>query len=827
MLLLAVGCGGGGSSNPTGGGTGGGSGTGGGGGGTGGSSGNPIQIQLVEPSRAMAGADPSLINLAGTNFTPSSEVLFDGTLVPTSYKIPQLQFQVPNSAWGVAESHTVQVSDPANGKSNVATYLVYTPQAGPTPFVGQLSQYMSESPIANSLVPDLNGDGRADLILLTFASLSSPGVPVVRYGQTNGLFSASTPLGTFILQFSPIMVIAGDFNGDGYADLIFFGGPLNSDNSYYQVLLNDGTGKFSSAGSGALPAAQGVVPTAVGDFNGDGKLDFAYGAATDGQAFSLFFGNGDGTFSAPTAIGTSGGSLYEATASDLNGDGFTDLVYTYIFTEGVLQSRMLLSNASGAFTDSPLVGLPGSCLGFVVGDFNGDHIPDIFAIDANTNLGTAYLGTGNGTFTGTGNPILASDGYYNQTPLVAGDFDHDGNLDVATRTILSGPDEILFLWGDGKGDFTSQSIVSDHSATLQVGDVNGDGIADIFAAGAADSAYASTVLGRSNRSFPSARVLLPNNWGDLSAGDVLGDGFNDLLVSGGNIGTGPIPGTLYHYQPNGTFASEGSAPGYETFLVDLNGDGIADMVGTSGSNVLIWKGDGSGVFQEPINQIPIPNGFLPIYFRDMDGDGNFDIVLPGAILYGKGNFQFASVPIQFFENFVVGDFDGDGTPDIATSSGTMFGLGNRTFTAPMGATPLPDQAGYPQVAADINGDGIDDLVLGVSDVEIYLSTGRSGFEFDQSLLISGDAVYLGSLSIADFNGDGLLDIAAGNDGSGEDIVLFTNDGTGKYQVTSYAIGVESVFSIASDFNDDGKPDLALRGFYLDFVPPTVTLLTHQ
>jgi FG-GAP-like repeat/IPT/TIG domain len=772
----------------------------------------------------MAGVPQGGVTLTGANFTASSTVLFDGVSVPTSYQSANsLDFQLPGFASQVAQ-HTVQVSDPAHGKSNVTTYEVYTPQAGPRPFAGQITQYMSESLIKNSLVADLNGDGRADLVVVVPGPGSSGFVPLVRYGQIDGTFSDATSLGQFTPLFSTGGVVTGDFNNDGHMDLILFGANSSSQ-AAYQVLLNDGTGHFTSTMTGALPAA-GLLVT--GDFNHDGKLDFACSGAAGGQAFSFFFGKGDGTFANPVGVGATGTQATSPNAADLNNDGYTDLVYLNSTATGS-QVRLLLSASNGTYSDIQPAGLPNPSRGFVVADFNNDHIPDVFAVDSN-GMGQAYLGAGDGTFKATGNPVFASDGYLAPT-FVAADFDSDGRIDFATRATLAGPDEIVFFWGDGKGNFTPQAIASDHSFALQVGDVNGDGIADIFSGTDAGFGYPSVVLGRKDRKIPSPQILLPQNNGPLSTGDALGGGFTDLLVSGGFSGSSYVRGTLFRIQPNSSFATVGAPPIYQSYLVDLDGDGIADMVGTDGINLLIWKGDGSGDFQAPINEVPLTYGFSPIAFRDMDNDGHMDIILPGLILYGKGNFQFDVVSIPLYQNFAVGDFDGDGLADIAVGGGILFGQGNRTLTALTGSSPLQDNApAFPiPVVADINGDGKDDIVisdLSVPVVDIYIGMGRQGLVQDQALFINGYSPSVGSLSVGDFNGDGLVDIAVGQIG-GDDVTLFTNDGTGKYQVTTYAIGVNSVFSITADLNRDGKPDLAFLNYGYTFKPPTVTVLLHQ
>jgi hypothetical protein len=350
--------------------------------GSGGSGSAAPQILRVEPSRVMVGDSEGLVTAAGTNFTAGSTVLFDGAPAATFYQNGStLQFEVPDQDFDIAQTHTIQISD-STLVSNMLPYEVYAPQPGPDVLIGQQTQYMSENLLSGSLVPDINGDGRADLIMLNAPEGSSPTL-VTRYGQANGLFSADQPLGSFSLQITPSIVLAGDFNGDGHPDLLLLG------QGAYQVLLNDGTGQFASGGSQPLPSWC-YATAAVGDFNRDGKLDFACGGNGGTEPFLLLFGNGEGSFSAPVPAGTPGANPFLAVAGDFDHDGYIDLAYLNVVYGSQDQLHLLPSSGNGSYIDTVPTGVPGVVLAFAVADFNNDRTLDIFAIDS-SGMGRAYL----------------------------------------------------------------------------------------------------------------------------------------------------------------------------------------------------------------------------------------------------------------------------------------------------------------------------------------------------------------------------------------------------------------------------------------------------
>ncbi len=247
-----------------------------------------------------------------------------------------------------------------------------------------------------------------------------------------------------------MQVLTGDLIGNGHIDLI-----LIYSNSY-QVLLNDGSANFIPAGSGALPGGN-FGRGAVGDFNGDRKLDFIIdtGDTAGPQPLAVLFGHGDGTFDTPLQLGSGSEKAARVQAVDLNGDGITDVVYaTYILGgSDTLDMHILLFHSGGTFSDSLIASVPGPSWSFVVGDFNNDRIPDLFVVNG-AGAGRAYLGKGDGTFSAAGNAVFCtSDGLSFVTPPVRCRRLRltTGTSTIATRLTTVGPDVLLFLWVTVKG----------------------------------------------------------------------------------------------------------------------------------------------------------------------------------------------------------------------------------------------------------------------------------------------------------------------------------------------------------------------------------------
>lgn len=336
----------------------------------------------------------------------------------------------------------------ANGGSNNVSVLL---NKGAGSFDIAVNYSAGTNPVAVA-VGDLNGDSKLDLVV---ANSGSNDLSVL---LNNGSSSFQSPLNTppGLVGTAPSSVAVGDFNGDGKLDVAVTNWGTAGAQSTVSVLLGNGDGTFYAALKS--PVSVGVNPSSIvtGDFNGDGKMDLAvaneYGKGANGKSgtVSVLLGNGDGTFQSATST-TLGVNLLSITTGDVNGDGKLDLVVgsggRIGRTSGV---SVLLGKGDGTFRPAHDYNFGATVDSVAVADLNGDGAPDIAV--TSMNAGVSVLLNPGGTFvTASGTPDPSS---FGQTVTLT--------ATVAASVILPGQAAPAgtVVFDDGQTAIGSASLVS-------------------------------------------------------------------------------------------------------------------------------------------------------------------------------------------------------------------------------------------------------------------------------------------------------------------------------------------------------------------------------
>jgi len=479
-------------------------------------------------------------------------------------------------------------------------------------------------------------------------------------------------------------------------------------------------------------AASGSRSIVAADFNRDGKLDFAV-ASLNGKSINVVLGHGNGTFDTPSAPITFANGLVAIVAADFNNDGMVDLAVADSTPSSNSTLFILLGNGDGtfAFPVSISLGVVSISHSIAVGDFNRDGNLDMAVTSDSSQTLSILIGDGGGLFSRTNQTLNHSLQY-----VVAADFDRDGILDLAVADTLT-----VFLFpGVGNGTFAAGIDIVQGSSPggLAVGDFDGDGILDLAVS-----------------SFATKKVFIRRGLGDFSLGSA-------SFAAAVSFGVSSTPKYI--------------------LAADLNGDGNLDLLtaSASSSTLSVLPGLGNGTF-------------------------------------GKSK-SFTVKSLSFFA--AIGDFDGDGRPDILAA--IFFGsnaslLLNTTpvaFSGDMAATPSPVTVGSAPRAvatADFNRDGDLDLAVansGGNNVSILLGAGGGGFGAPAPLPVGPAPA---GIAIADFNRDGKPDMVVANSGDGT-ISIFVGDGAGAFAAASTAtvtFGTAPVAAVTGDWDGDGKQDLAV------------------
>ncbi|MFN5351256.1 MAG: inverse autotransporter beta domain-containing protein [Alphaproteobacteria bacterium] len=325
--------------------------------------------------------------------------------------------------------------------------------------------------------------------------------------------------------------------------------------------------------------------------------------------------------------------------------------------------------------------------------------------------------------------------------IAIGDFNKDGNLDLAVTNAVS--NTVSILLGNGSGAFIAGDTLvvgAGNAYSLVSGDFNNDNNLDLAITTGSSNNFISIFLGNGTGNFPiSSNIVVGNGLLNMNAGDLNKDGNLDLVVV--NYLTAGL-GRVYVLFGNGTGGFAGSSlvtgdNAHSVIIEDFNNDNNLDLAVTNESSAMLhlFLGDGAGNF--PNNKYISLGVESPASLKsdDFNKDGNKDIIISHftsdkfSVLLGDGtgNFSIKSKKIGFggFSSLAIADFNGDGNKDVVFS------------------------AWYP--SAFVN-----------QEISVNLGDGKGDFCKSKNIKMPTGLLYIEN---ADFNKDGKQDLAiAGNNG---------------------------------------------------------------
>jgi hypothetical protein len=341
----------------------------------------------------------------------------------------------------------------------------------------------------------MNNDQKPDLVVTLGQARS---ITVIE-GKGNGQFGAA--LSNTTLAEGPGEMALGDLNGDRKLDVA-----VSSHDSYRVVLLTgDGKGGLTIAPTSPIVMKLGQHPhthgLAIADINRDNKLDLITCNSTDND-ISVAFGDGRGNFSRAPQSFPVGPSPYPFGVGDVNHDGALDIVATATATGPLRRQQLplsraltlLLSDGKGGFSPRQLPIRTGEPWFAAVADLNRDGKADIVVTHHEISALTVMIGDGRGGFTeADGSPFDFGVSLYQ---LIIADAGRDATMDV----LATSGDSLRVLLGDGRGGFKQGATipVGPGAWRIAAADLNGDGTVDVVTSNS-ESNSISVLLGKSAR----------------------------------------------------------------------------------------------------------------------------------------------------------------------------------------------------------------------------------------------------------------------------------------------------------------------------------------
>ena len=645
-------------------------------------------------------------------------------------------------------------------------------------------------PIQDIAVGDVDGDGDIDVVAAVSAPSTNYGQTLLYLNDGKAKFrDASSQLPRDALWSASIAL--GDVDGDKDLDIVIGNAWWNRLSQQNALYLNDGKGNFSDWTSGNMPKADddtGAVEFA--DLDKDGDLDIFVGNGRRGlgEANKILLNDGKGKFRSHFAPGGRFATVDVAVA-DLDLDGDLDIVEAN--SQSPPARNFVWLNQSSSFVFFLGGVLPAHSRRtetVAVGDVDGDKFPDI--VFGNSLSGDQLLlGNGRGQFRDAplGNlPHRAA--WAQQLSLV--DLDKDGDLDLFGSFL----DRCrLFINAKGRffdaGEQLTLHTTELAGAFLAHGDFNGDGNVDLVGVnGGQNDLFFGDGAGRFARVTPTHFPVDYDQSRGVVAADFDRDGDLDVAIANNNTHT-----TLYLNDGSGRFKDESTRlprvirKSTCIAAADVDADGDVDLfVGNDGAVNELYLNDGRGRFSDASARLPqLSSMASAVVMVDVDRDKDFDLIIAngrfgGSNVYrqnflwlndGKGRFADATAKLPRVldptTDLAVGDLDGDGDVDLVVTNSPYFGPFVPSF--------------------------------------VLFNDGTGKFSDVTARTIGKLTKSQAGAAIADFSGDGHLDIGLGQSILGAKARLFLGNGKGRFVEASSRI--DGLVGDALDVDKDGDADM--------------------
>jgi hypothetical protein len=583
---------------------------------------------------------------------------------------------------------------------------------------------------------DVNGDGKADVVSIE----RDNGLYRYKFGYSDGSGIASWEQ-VLTGMAKPTRFGVGDVTGDGKADIVAVepeGG------GKYRYMLGYGTGAGISSWSQVMSEMSYPHKLALGDLTGDGKADIVAVESQSNGQYRYMLGKSSGTgISSWSSILSNMAYAEFMDVGDFSADGKADVVTVENQYNGKFRFMLGLSNGAGIGSWSQVMSEMSGPYLFNLGDFTGDGKADIVSLESDGSGKYRYmLGTSNGSGVAGWSELLGGMGLAVRSDL--GDLTGDGKADiVSVETESTGSYSYRLGVSSGSGVSGWNQIVSWMRTPREadVGDINGDGKSDVVSVESEGGSKYRYQVGFSGVSG------IVSNWktvltgmgqpSALALGDLTGDGKADIVA------VEPEGSGKYRYMlgtSSGTGISSWSSiltgMGLPTRmdLGDFSGDGKADIVafepdGSGAYRIMRGLSNGSGIssWSQVLGGLGYPSKAA---VGDLTGDGKADVVSvesqgSGQYRYmlgkssGSGISSWSSIlsNMAYAEFMDLGDYNGDGKADIVSVEnqgggqfrfmlGTSNGAGIGSWSQLMGGMAGP----YFFHLGDLNADGKADIV---------------------------------------------------------------------------------------------------------------------